>query len=197
MSQVVNLLNTCPKGLVLAGSNATSCPIDALQLLREALRHVAAAGVGVEDVSAYYQTACVPAGLGPDFVNVAFSVVTDIAPVELLHLLHRVEDKFGRERPSRWAPRTLDLDLIGFDGMVVPDETQVRYWMDLSPELQKQDAPKDLILPHPRMHERAFALIPLLDIAPDWRHPILGKTVRELVAVLPDREKKDVRLMKA
>lgn len=197
MPQVVNSLNTCPKGLVLAGSNATSSVADGLQLLRDAIDHVAAEGVTVTKLSAFYQTACVPAGLGPDFVNVAFSVKTDLGPQDLLQLLHRIEDRFGRERPSRWAPRTLDLDLIGYDDMVLPDETQVRWWMDLAPDRQKQDAPADLILPHPRMHERAFVLIPLFDIAPDWRHPILGKTVGELVAALPDGEKKDVQAMQA
>lgn len=193
MPQVINLSSTCPKVLVLAGSNATSIVTESLQLVRDAVREVQNQDFEVDAVSAYYTTPCFPAGLGPDFVNVAFSVKTELMPDDLLQFLHGVEQRFGRERPSRWAPRTLDLDLIAYGDVVLPDEIAVRRWIDLPVERQKQDAPDRLILPHPRVHERAFALIPLLDIAPDWRHPILGKTVREMVDALPDGDKNGVQ----
>lgn len=193
MPQVINLSNTYPKVLVLAGSNATSIVAKSLQLVRDAVREVQSQDVKVEAVSAYYTTPCFPYGLGPDFVNVAFSVDTHLQPDEFLQFLHCVEQNFGRERPSRWAPRTLDLDLIAYGNLVLPDETTAQRWIDLPVERQKQEAPDRLILPHPRMHERAFALIPLLDIAPDWCHPILGKSVREMVDALPEGDKSGVQ----
>jgi len=91
-------------------------------------------------------------------------VTTGLAPAALLELLHRVERRFGRERRDRNEPRVLDLDLLDYDGLVEQGGATV--------------------LPHPRLHERAFVLLPLRDVAPHWRHPILGRTVDELVAAL-------------
>jgi len=76
-----------------------------------------------------------------------------------------VERRFGRVRRDRNEPRVLDLDLLDYDGLV-----------------QRSGA---AVLPHPRLHERAFVLLPLRDVAPQWRHPVLGRTVDELVAALP------------
>jgi 2-amino-4-hydroxy-6-hydroxymethyldihydropteridine diphosphokinase len=82
----------------------------------------------------------------------------------LLQCLHAIEASFGRKREERNAPRTLDLDLIDFDGRI------------------RDDAP---ILPHPRVAERGFVLVPLADIAPDWRHPVSGLSIRDLIDRLP------------
>ena len=85
-------------------------------------------------------------------------------PAQLLAALHDVEVKFGRVRKVRNAPRTLDLDLIDYDGRI-------------------QEGPPQL--PHPRIAGRPFVLVPLRDVAPDWRHPHSGRTVSELIAALP------------
>ncbi len=147
----------------------------------------------ITKISEFYKTPCFPPGAGPDFVNAAIEVQTDLLPHDLLQFLHETEVRFGRERPSRWAPRTLDMDLIACGDVVLPDRALLQHWMDMPLEDQKKLAPEQLILPHPRVQDRAFVLIPLADIAPDWRHPIIGKTVRELVAALPDAEKKGVQ----
>src|SRR5262249_28385470 len=96
--------------------------------------------------------------------NAVVRVRTDLPPEDLLQILHGIESQFGRERSERNAPRTLDLDLIDYAGRMQGGELQ---------------------LPHPRAHERGFVLLPLKDVAPDWRHPILGKTVSELIEALP------------
>jgi 2-amino-4-hydroxy-6-hydroxymethyldihydropteridine diphosphokinase len=97
-------------------------------------------------------------------VNAVAAVGTRLAPEQLLATLHEVEAAFGRRRSLANAPRTLDLDLLDYDGRV------------------EEGAPQ---LPHPRIETRAFVLVPLREVAPDWRHPLSGCSVSELIARLP------------
>jgi 2-amino-4-hydroxy-6-hydroxymethyldihydropteridine diphosphokinase len=81
--------------------------------------------------------------------------------------------------------RTLDLDLVSFGDRVLPDTSTYNQWRTLPSQEQMKQAPDRLILPHPRLQDRAFVLVPMADVAPDWYHPVLGLTVREMVAALP------------
>jgi 2-amino-4-hydroxy-6-hydroxymethyldihydropteridine diphosphokinase len=138
-------------------------------------------------VSRLYRTPCFPAGAGPDYVNAA-AVVTwrnVIDPAALLAVIHRIEAAFGRERLQRWGMRTLDIDLIAVGDSVLPDPATWQMWKDLPQMDQARRAPDRLILPHPRLQDRAFVLVPLTDVAPDWRHPVLGRTIREMCDALP------------
>jgi 2-amino-4-hydroxy-6-hydroxymethyldihydropteridine diphosphokinase len=101
----------------------------------------------------------------PDFLNAAVLAETDLLPLALLDQLQAIEAWQGRVRGERWGPRTLDLDLLLYGDVVL-------------------DTPR-LTLPHPRLHERRFALLPLCDLIPEARHPVLGKTLRELLEALP------------
>jgi 2-amino-4-hydroxy-6-hydroxymethyldihydropteridine diphosphokinase len=150
-------------------------------------------GIKTISVSRLYRTPCFPAGTGPDFVNAAASVVCDFPPTELLTLLHLVEARLGRERNQRWSARTIDIDLLAVGDLVLPDAETYRHWHDLPPELQSEIAPDQLILPHPRMDQRAFVLIPLEDVAPDWLHPVVGLTVAEMVRMLPEIDRAEVK----
>lgn len=98
----------------------------------------------------------------PQFLNTALQISTTLTPQELLQACLSVEDDFGRSRPVRWAPRTLDIDILFYEDLVVCEE--------------------DLTIPHPRLHERAFVLAPLLEIAPDFRHPLLDQSVSEIAS---------------
>ena len=98
----------------------------------------------------------------------------------ILDQLHSIEKKFGRSRGKRWDGRTLDLDLLAVGQSIQPSNSTYLYWHDLDLENQLNKIPSKLILPHPRMHERAFVLVPLLDIAPCWIHPVLKKNISEL-----------------
>lgn len=120
--------------------------------------------------SGLWRTAPVPRSDQPDYVNavVALRLPGPADPAAVLALLHRLEAESGRVRGERNAARTLDLDLIDVDGLV-------------------RDEP-GLVLPHPRMAERAFVLLPLAEAVPGWRHPVTGLTVEELIARLPSRE---------
>lgn len=133
--------------------------------LTAALERFAAAGVAVVARSPWYRSAPVPRSGQPWFVNGVAAVETDLAPEPLLRALHGIEAVFGRVRRERWGPRVIDLDLIAFHDKVLA-------------------APGGPEIPHPRMHERAFVLLPLADLAPDWRHPVLGREVGDLIAGL-------------
>jgi 2-amino-4-hydroxy-6-hydroxymethyldihydropteridine diphosphokinase len=119
-------------------------------------------------LSRWYLTAPVPASGQPDYINAVASLMVEpdatIAPEKLLADLMAIETACGRRRGEPNAARTLDLDIIDIGGMV-------------------RTAP-DPILPHPRAHQRAFVLAPLSDVAPAWVHPVLGATVRTLLAGL-------------
>ena len=174
--------------LIALGGNLPSKAGGPKDTLGAALDGLAETGVQIQAVSRFYQTPCFPAGAGPDYVNAAACVGFDGAAADLLRLLHQVEAEFGREREQRWGRRTLDLDLIAAGDTVLPDRQVHEDWRALPPESQARETPGRLIVPHPRVQDRAFVLVPLADIAPEWRHPVLDKTVLEMLKQLSDKD---------
>ena len=160
--------------------------------LRQAVRTLEKRGGVIRKSSVFYQTPCFPAGAGPDYVNAALLLEAAWSPSEAMAQLHAIEQEFGRERVQRWGQRTLDLDLIAFDDVVFPDLETYKGWRDLAPDQQKMRAPTDLILPHPRVQDRAFVLVPMSDVAGDWVHPVSGLSVKEMLDAIPDSEKAEV-----
>lgn len=122
-------------------------------------------GIYVEAISNWYETAPVPVSDQPWYLNVVAVATTGIDETMTLAALHRIEARFGRVRGVRNAARVLDMDLLDFAGKHSPDPA--------------------LTLPHPRMHQRAFVLLPLRELCPDWCHPVSGININELIAQLP------------
>ena len=154
--------------LIALGSNLPSRAGDSAATLRAALARLAESGVKIAAVSRFFRTPAWPDANDPAFVNAVAHVVTELSPAELIARLHETETAFGRTRSERNAPRTLDLDIVDYNGRV-------------------ETGPP--ILPHPRLEARAFVLIPLQDVAPDWRHPVSGRTVAELLADIPAEDR--------
>jgi len=153
--------------LVALGSNLHSPLLGPpAATLAWALLRLRAAGLTVERLSSWYESAPVPASGQPWFLNGVARLAAAPSPGRLLALLHEIEEAAGRRRAEANAARPLDLDLIDYEGRLsLPGAWPV--------------------LPHPRLAARAFVLLPLADVAPGWRHPWTGQGLAELMAVLP------------
>lgn len=127
--------------------------------------------------SRWYESEPVPVSDQPWYVNGAIAVETDLSPAALLDRLHAIEGRFGRVRRKRNEARPLDLDIIDYDGLI---------------QAERESGGEGPILPHPRMRERAFVLLPLRDLCTDlsteWRHPADGVSLEALIGALPPSE---------
>lgn len=151
--------------LIAFGANLPSRVGAPAQTIHASRVELARTGLQVRAMSPLYETPAWPDPHDPAYVNAVAAVETTLTPAMLLERLHDVERSFGRARGERNAPRTLDLDIVDYDGRV-------------------ESGPP--ALPHPRIESRGFVLIPLRDVAAQWRHPASGRSVDELIAALGD-----------
>lgn len=159
--------------LIGLGSNLASDAGSPATTIETALSQFPLFGIIVIARSPFYESEPVPRSDQPWFINAVVRVETALMPDDLLARLHAIEHGFGRVRRERNEARTLDLDLLDYDSSIREDEL--------------------VLLPHPRLHERVFVLKPLLDLAPDWYHPVLNRKASELLAMLPEEARATVR----
>lgn len=131
---------------------------DPVVQLREAVENLP----GIARVSSVYRSEPVGERDQPDFYNIVCTLSTRLTPAALLEKTGDIERRLGRERGLRNGPRPIDIDLLSYDDLEMNSS--------------------NLTLPHPRLHERAFVLLPLREIAPEWRHPTLGQTADEILS---------------
>jgi 2-amino-4-hydroxy-6-hydroxymethyldihydropteridine diphosphokinase len=143
--------------------------------LRQALVDLSDVGQIVR-VSSLYETEPVGYADQPRFLNAVAILETDLAPNELLEQTSAVEQAYGRRRTFANAPRTLDIDILLYDDQIIQSAR--------------------LTIPHPRLQDRAFVLVPLAEIAPDVHHPLSGKTARDLLQRLTGEERDEVRVLR-
>lgn len=175
--------------LIALGANLPSDVGAPAKTLSSALAALVRAGFRIDAVSRYFRTPAFPSGSAPDYVNACAVLTAALPPEAVLAALHAVEAEFGRTRQARWAARGLDLDLLAEGDRQLPDPETQAVWRALPLDAQLARAPDQLILPHPRLQDRAFVLIPLADVAPGWHHPATGQSVMQMLAALPEAEK--------
>ena len=152
--------------LVALGSNQSGPWGNPRQTVRRALKELDRAGVRVLRASRLMISKAFGVTDQPDFVNAVAKVKSDLDAAALLGVLHGIEKAAGRVRKTRWGPRTLDLDLVDYQGSI-----------------RKGAVPP--VLPHPGIAERLFVLKPIAEIAPGWVHPVLRKRAATLIRLLP------------
>lgn len=138
-----------------------------LDTLDRATAKIDSDDISVREKSPYFKSLSVPNPDDPPFINSVIRVETRLSPHDLLKQLHAIEADFGRVRTVANAPRVLDLDLLAFGDRIISDEN-------------------GLFLPHPRLAQRAFVLVPLQELAPHWVHPETGLSVGDMLAGLED-----------
>lgn len=143
--------------LIALGSNLTGPWGTPRETLIRAIGEMLHYNIRILSVSTFIETAPYGVTNQPDFVNAVISVRTALSPESLLRALHQLEARAGRKRLKRWGPRTLDLDILDYNGQIRKSART-----DIKP----------LVLPHPGIAQRSFVLMPLVEIAPRWKHPI-------------------------
>lgn len=143
------------------------------QYLKEAVRQLTDGKAQLIRESSIYETEPVGYTNQSKFFNKVVEIRTELNPFELLEACQNVESHLGREREIRWGPRTVDLDILLYNEQIIDTDK--------------------LTVPHPRMHERGFVLIPLAEIAESMVHPVTNKTIGELLSLIPASEKKGIQ----
>lgn len=154
-----------PAIVVALGSSLAGDFASTAELLEAALAALSAEGLKVTRRSRWWRSAAWPDATQPAFLNGVALIETGLGPEAVMARLHAVEARFGRVRHAANAPRTLDLDLVAYGRLA--------------------GVIGGVVLPHPRAADRRFVMGPLAEIAPEWRHPVLGATARELSARAP------------
>ncbi len=140
---------------------------DSKQYIGDAKKMIETTIGAIKEESSLYQTSSWGKTNQPDFINQVIHIETEYNPQQLLSRTIAIENALGRQRAEKWGSRTIDIDILFYDNKIINE--------------------KELIIPHPHLHERRFTLIPLLEIAPEFHHPVLNQTIINLCNNLDDK----------
>jgi 2-amino-4-hydroxy-6-hydroxymethyldihydropteridine diphosphokinase len=160
------MCNNTKTALIGLGSNLGFENMDKTEVIEAAIEDISQFAYLKKSSCLYVSPAWPEGNDSPDYLNCVIAIETGLKPREILEKLRNIESKYGRvrDKKNRWAARTIDLDIIAIDDLVVNE--------------------KDLKIPHPRMEIRDFVILPLSEVAPRWVHPVTGASLVEMIAAL-------------
>jgi 2-amino-4-hydroxy-6-hydroxymethyldihydropteridine diphosphokinase len=165
--------------LLSLGSNLDSKFGDSKQTLLKCYDFFNNDKIKIIKKSSFYESLAVPNKLDPKFVNSVISIDTNLSPEEIMNYILSVETNFERKREKLNAPRTCDIDIVDYNGKVINISTDKI----------------SLVIPHPRLEERSFVLYPIREIDKNWKSPISGKNVNQLIENLDPETKKSITII--
>ena len=165
------------------------------ETLRAVFNELPNHGLFINKKSSLYSSAAFPDPTEPRFLNGCLEILVDCDALTVLERLKRIELKMGRRENYRWGSRVCDLDLLSFENTICPSKEGFHRWYRMPLDQQIHKKPEELLLPHPRLQDRAFVLKPLMEFAADWIHPVLNYSIREMFESLTEYERKEVVLI--
>ena len=167
-------------------------PRDTLEIVFSELRKY---NLEILRKSRLYTSLAFPDPEKPKYLNGCFELRANCEALTILGRLKSIEIKMGRRESARWDSRVCDLDLLAYSNEIHPSPEVFNYWYKMSLRTQMITKPGELLLPHPRLQDRAFVLKPLMEFASDWIHPIIKLSVKEMLEALPKKDQESVVLL--
>lgn len=183
------------KCLISFGANIPGPFGSPADTLNHALQEFHLESLLIENKSSFYSSLSFPDLQKPKYINGCLQISVNCEADDVLGRLKSIEKRMGRQQEYRWASRICDLDLLSFGNKVAPTPEIFNYWYKMQLKNQILKKPNQLLLPHPRIQDRAFVLKPLLEFAASWTHPVLHMTVTEMFNFLPEEQRDSVVLI--
>lgn len=167
--------------IIALGANLNGSFGSPIKTLKMCIKKLQENDVIIEKKSSWYQSKAFPNPLDPPFVNRCLKVLTLLKPLDFLDLISNIETELGRKRKKRWESRVCDIDILSNNQKILPNLDKFNYWYKMELYNQIVIKPKELIIPHPRIQDRDFVLIPFCEIEENWIHPVFDKKIKLLL----------------
>ena len=166
---------------IALGANINSSFGSPFETLKICIEKLETLNIKVNKISHWYESIAFPDPLDPPFINCCLNILTNYKPLELLDCFKKIEEDFGRKDEKRWKSRVCDIDILSQEQQISPNLSTFNFWYKMKLEKQKIKKPNKLIIPHPRIQDRDFVLIPLFDVAENWVHPVFKKNIKSML----------------
>lgn len=169
------------KYFIALGSNVEATNVKKIEVINNTLDCFSKFDISLIRVSSFWESKSYPDKTQPNFINAVSEVSANLNPYQFLGVLKEIEIMFGRKKNKRWGNRVLDLDILSSSSLIIPNLLVLNKWIKMPLLQQTKVQPGKLILPHPRIQDRLFVLKPLSELSPNWVHPVLNKSILELI----------------